>query len=96
MGYDGFKIFMSSYLGDTVSDELCQTLFWTFHKKVPASDAANIELPNALLKKFLVENGKLDSIDGYGKLSTVVYERLKFIAAMFTGPNTNEKPFYIC
>jgi len=58
MGYDGFKLFMSSYLGDSVSDELMQILFWTFHKKVPRCDAdIEADLPNTLLRKLLVENG---------------------------------------
>ncbi|XP_057293512.1 diacylglycerol kinase beta-like isoform X1 [Hydractinia symbiolongicarpus] len=97
MGYDGFKIFMSSYLGDTVSDELCQTLFWTFHKKVPASDAANIELPNALLKKFLVENGKLDSIDGYDSAYTRIAKGARratvvATATVVAGINRNDSP----
>jgi len=57
MGYNGFKLFMSSYLGECVSDELCQTLFWTFHKKIPRTEPKSPELPSALLKKFLKENG---------------------------------------
>ena len=69
MGYEGFKLFMSTYLGDSVSDELCQTLFWTFHKKVPRADITSPELPNALLKKFMSDNGQIstESLDT-GKL----------------------------
>ena len=65
MGYEGFKLFMSSYLGECVSDELCQTLFWTFHKKVPASEVKSPKLPAALARKFFKENGysSQDSID---------------------------------
>ena len=65
MGYEGFKLFMSSYLGECVSDELCQTLFWTFHKKVPTSEVKSPKLPAALARKFFKENGysSLESID---------------------------------
>ncbi|KAM7434252.1 hypothetical protein ABFA07_015603 [Porites harrisoni] len=34
MDYEGFKLFMSAYLGDDVSEDLCQHLFWAFHKQV--------------------------------------------------------------
>ena len=34
MDYEGFKLFMSAYLGDNVSEDLCQHLFWAFHKQV--------------------------------------------------------------
>ena len=67
MGYAGFKLFMSSYLGEDISDELCQTLFYTFHKKVPITDVISPKLPNPLLKKFLNETGKvasMESLDG--------------------------------
>ncbi|XP_048579403.1 diacylglycerol kinase beta isoform X2 [Nematostella vectensis] len=37
MDYEGFKFFMSAYLGDDVSEELCKHLFWAFHKEVPVS-----------------------------------------------------------
>ena len=68
MDYTGFKLFMSSYLGNDVSDELCQTLFFTFHKKVPLSEVATPELPRALLKKFLAHNSalSLDSLQANG------------------------------
>lgn len=69
MDYAGFKLFMSSYLGNDISDELCQTLFFTFHKKVPLSEVASPELPRALLKKFLAHNSalSLDSLQANGK-----------------------------
>ena len=35
MDYEGFKLFMSAYLGSDVSEELCEHLFWAFHKQVP-------------------------------------------------------------
>ncbi|XP_066919776.1 diacylglycerol kinase beta-like isoform X2 [Clytia hemisphaerica] len=65
MGYDGFKLFMSVYLGQSVSEELMQTLFWTFHKKVPRGDAKSPDLPNTILRKILVENGNVsqESLD---------------------------------
>ena len=71
MGYNGFKLFMSSYLGESISDELCQILFWNFHKKVPRGEATSDDLPNTVLKKLLIENGKCsnDSIDEMGKLT---------------------------
>ena len=58
---------MSSYLGECVSDELCQTLFWTFHKKVPTSEVKSPKLPAALARKFFKENGhsSLESIDNH-------------------------------
>eukprot|EP00794_Sanderia_malayensis_P003620 gene3620-4131_t len=56
MDYNGFKLFMSAYLGDDISDQLCQTLFFTFHKKAPISDTTSSELPQDLLKKFLSHN----------------------------------------
>ena len=59
MDYAGFKLFMSAYLGDDISDQLCQTLFFTFHKKLPLSDVGSPELPRALLKKFLAHNSAL-------------------------------------
>ena len=34
MDYEGFKLFMSAYLGNNVSEDLCQHLFWAFHKQV--------------------------------------------------------------
>ncbi|XP_065666268.1 diacylglycerol kinase beta isoform X4 [Hydra vulgaris] len=57
MGYEGFKLFMSSYLGESISDELCQTLFWTFHKKVPQIGVKSPEMPTALVSKFIEEGG---------------------------------------
>lgn len=57
MNYGGFKLFMSSYLGNYISEELIQTLFWTFHKKVPTKDVTSPALPKALLKKIQNENG---------------------------------------
>ncbi|XP_065052718.1 diacylglycerol kinase beta-like isoform X2 [Rhopilema esculentum] len=68
MDYAGFKLFMSSYLGNDISDELCQTLFFTFHKKVPLSEVTSPELPRALLKKFLAHNSALsvDSLHAHG------------------------------
>ena len=73
MDYAGFKLFMSSYLGSDVSDELCQTLFFTFHKKEPLSDAATPELPKTLLMKFLAHNSalSLDSIQANGMLCDI-------------------------
>ena len=69
MGYDGFKLFMSVYLGQSVGDELMQTLFWTFHKKVPRGDAKSPDLPDTILQKILIENGNhsqesLDQLNG--------------------------------
>lgn len=34
MDYEGFKLFMSAYLGNNVSEDLCEHLFWAFHKQV--------------------------------------------------------------
>ena len=34
MDYEGFKLFMSAYLGSNVSEDLCEHLFWAFHKQV--------------------------------------------------------------
>ena len=34
MDYEGFKLFMSAYLGGNVSEDLCEHLFWAFHKQV--------------------------------------------------------------
>lgn len=37
MDYQGFKLFMSAYLGDDVSEEMCKHLFYAFHKQVPVA-----------------------------------------------------------
>lgn len=82
MGYDGFKLFMSSYLGESISDELCQILFWTFHKKVPRGEGKSPDLPNTVLKKLLVENGKCsqESVDHFGMYSNLsFYERMQVL-----------------
>lgn len=65
MGYEGFKLFMSVYLGQSVGDQLMETLFWTFHKKVPRGDAKSPNLPDTILQKILIENGNhsQDSLD---------------------------------
>ena len=34
MDYEGFKLFMSGYLGNNVGEDLCEHLFWAFHKQV--------------------------------------------------------------
>lgn len=34
MDYEGFKLFMSAYLGNNGSEELCKHLFLAFHKQV--------------------------------------------------------------
>ncbi|XP_046847227.1 diacylglycerol kinase 1-like isoform X2 [Xenia sp. Carnegie-2017] len=46
MNYDGFKLFMNAYLGNDISDELCQHLFHTFCKEIPINNAA-IPINNA-------------------------------------------------
>ncbi len=47
MNYDGFKLFMNAYLGNDISDELCQHLFSTFCKQVPINNAAITSLQQA-------------------------------------------------
>lgn len=37
MDYQGFKLFMSAYLGDDVSEDMCKHLFYAFHKQVPVA-----------------------------------------------------------
>ncbi|XP_028411954.1 diacylglycerol kinase beta-like isoform X3 [Dendronephthya gigantea] len=47
MNYDGFKLFINTYLGNEISDELCQHLFSTFCKQVPINNATITSLQQA-------------------------------------------------
>jgi hypothetical protein len=47
MNYEGFKLFMNAYLGNDISDELCQHLFSTFCKQVPINNATLTSLQQA-------------------------------------------------
>ena len=47
MNYEGFKLFMNAYLGNDISDDLCQHLFSTFCKQVPINNATITSLQQA-------------------------------------------------
>ena len=47
MKYDGFKLFMNAYLGNDISDDLCQHLFSTFCKQIPINNATITSLQQA-------------------------------------------------
>lgn len=47
MNYDGFKLFINAYLGNDISDKLCQHLFSTFCKQVPINNATITSLQQA-------------------------------------------------
>ena len=47
MNYEGFKLFMNVYLGNDISDDLCQHLFSTFCKQFTINNAAMTNLQQA-------------------------------------------------
>ena len=49
MNYVGFKLFMSAYLGSDVSEDLCEHLFWAFHKQVPVSSLQSPSLTQTII-----------------------------------------------
>ena len=55
MDYEGFKLFMSAYLGNNVSEELCKDLFWAFHKSVPVPGLQSSSL-SAEVSQAIIDN----------------------------------------
>lgn len=68
MNYDGFKLFMNAYLGNDISDELCQHLFHTFCKEIPINNAARSSTHQA---ETMIHEGIVSHFirDACGKIS---------------------------
>ena len=61
MDYEGFKLFMSAYLGDDVSEDLCQHLFWAFHKQVAVqSPSLSQTIIDSVAANVIVSNSQQD------------------------------------